>query len=248
MRVVSRLTLAMGGGLAALSVVACDTTLEEACADLAAAECDHLRACSDTLFVAAYGDPGTCERTIAASCAAWPSLPGAHLGGGDIEACAQAYGGHPCDRLLLHAAPAACRFRGKRANGSECSSGAQCQSSFCRPGAEDLPGECAAVRELADTCSQAGSPCAAGLYCSQSGRCVPFGSPGDACGALAPCNPLYWCDAGLCAAPAGEGGQCAPCAGGATCDLLSGLVCGASGTCQSGDVSALVVSDAPACK
>jgi hypothetical protein len=223
-----------------LTTIGCAGTLEEACSRLAEAECGHLAACSDALLVARYGDLPACEGEVAARCALLPGLPGATLGAGDIAACAAAYAHHPCASLLLDAPPEVCRFAGKISNGVACTAGAQCQSSSCKPSALSEDMECAAVRKEGDACSLGGSPCDAGLRCGSAGTCVPYGTVGEACSAAAPCNPLYWCDNGLCAPPAKAGESCAPCSGDATCNALLGLSCSAEGTCAPTDPAGLV--------
>lgn len=247
MRVVSCSFSAFGCALGALAGAGCEMAVEQACEDLAAAECGHLAACSRAMLAARYRDVAACERAVAERCVELPALPAAELGPGEIEACAAAYGHHPCESLALGATPEACRFAGKGTNGSKCASGAQCRSSFCEPDPGGAEGRCAAVRKLGDLCSLGGSPCDAGLHCGDGGRCVPYGSVGDPCSPAAPCNPLYWCEYELCASPAAAGEPCAPCSGGATCDMLEGLVC-EGGKCQTAGISILSAPAAPACE
>lgn len=230
MRVVSRSVLAFACALPALSTAACQRSLKDACDELAAAQCARRAACS----MAPNPERSTCERTIVTRCVNWPDLPGASLGADDIAACAEAYEGHPCESLIMGARPSACRFAGKASNGAKCVAGAECQSTYCKPDADGHCGECSAIRNEGDTCSKGGSPCAAGLYCSQAGKCVAYGTKGDPCGAVAPCNLLHWCDErGTCAPQVGEG---EPCTRGDQCSLLDRLACDrTSGLCEARD-------------
>lgn len=245
MRVDSASAWIVACALPALAGVACDRTLADACADLAAASCARRAACA--LPPPADSDPGACERVVAERCARLPDLPGASLDAADVEACAVDYSSYSCAGLLAGASPPDCRFAGKGTNGAPCSSGAQCQSAYCKPDAEGHCGECAAVRRENDACSKGGSPCAAGLYCAEVGRCIPYGGAGDACGALAPCDALHFCNAQfVCEA---QGSRGAPCASTGECSLLEGLACDpAARTCEPQDPPVLPAPSVPSCE
>lgn len=242
MRAVSLGVLVFVGGLPALSIAGCQRTVREACDELAAARCARLEACA----VTPYHDLATCEQAIVTRCVELPDLPGAKLGADDLAACAAAYEGYPCESLVMGARPPECRFAGKGSNGSSCLSGAECQSTYCKPDAEGRCGECSALREEGDTCSKGGSPCAAGLYCGD-GRCVTYGSRGEQCSSTAPCSLLHWCDEqGTCAPQIGEG---EPCTRGDQCSRLDRLVCDrTSGVCEARPAALLATDGEPVCE
>gem|GEM_PF-3992604 len=170
-------------------------TLGQACSDDGA--------CADGLYCrgnSSSGDPGTCQRVLAAGQAcAMNSECAANLvcvGSGAAGVCGAAPGeGQACDGALSNLT---------------CAQGLVCQRITMRCVAPPRAGELCGV-------SPGVAPCAAGLVClsdpnnpDRDGRCGPARAIGQACGAGGECVAGAHCDLSrlVCARNVGAGADC----------------------------------------
>jgi hypothetical protein len=235
-RVVALLSVAVGVSLvfAACSssdddgapVAVVPKTIEEACRDLALAQCEHNRTCGDPTLIsdAAVQECAKVEgpRT---SCEAIAALPGSGYTTVALERCASAIrsgrcGGGPANDD--------CVFKGTKAEGTPCSYGAQCASATCSA----MPGSSACGTCVPTTYVHLGDACDAGSTCIDSlckdGKCQARSKLGEACDGLKYASPCIEgsCIGGTCTKDALEGESCQT----ASCDRSKGLTCDDSGS------------------
>ncbi|MCC6526470.1 MAG: hypothetical protein IT373_27730, partial [Polyangiaceae bacterium] len=178
-------------------------TIEEACARLATATCERHAGCDQGYLLRLdYGDAETCKSAVSAQCLDSARAPEAAVGAADVQACADALAKTPCDG----ARPAACRFKGKRADAAACSVDAQCQSGICWRGADtEACGTCKKAPVENDACKLP-RDCYPDFTCTSS-KCVPRAQEGGACAADHQCITSH-CAKGRCGPYVKDGAAC----------------------------------------
>ncbi|MFI5366621.1 MAG: hypothetical protein ACHQ4J_13465 [Candidatus Binatia bacterium] len=235
-------TVAVGLGLSAMScgggggnAAQQQSSAEQACSDLAAANCERLDECIQNGVVDFYGDVATCQARQQQSCVAVLNAPGGTNTDPTVEQCAAAISSASCEDFDLGNIP--CFYAGTRAIGQPCGQAVQCVSgAYCAIVTGTNCGTCAAPAQPGDSCMDAS--CSHGLVCvSENLQCQPLGGSGSACDTDHRCGPGLWCvppAAGTCdVAGAAVSVPCDPT--GATapgCDINAGLYCDArTNTC-----------------
>jgi hypothetical protein len=120
---------------------------DQACADLAQAQCSRRQACTDTgttetglqlnpngvFIMTTYGDLATCVSRTQLACLNNLAAPDTGISPAQLEKCAAEYATWSCIDLFDNGAnpPADCAPPGKRANGVACTFAGQCASRFC---------------------------------------------------------------------------------------------------------------------
>src|SRR5215831_14733264 len=120
---------------AAASIVACSVSKNDpACADLAAANCNKLASCTNSVVSAGvdilrrYGDIDTCRARQTLACENRLAAPGTGNDSAVTESCAQAIAGLDCSDFLDNILPGECSPTGAYANGTACTFNGQCTS------------------------------------------------------------------------------------------------------------------------
>lgn len=207
-------------------------TAEQACEQLAGAQCDALERCSTKDLLSAYaGDKALCVSRNKAVCVGSLKLSGVTVTLAALTACAAAEKALACPGYFDPAPPAACDFRGSKENGSACALGMECKSGVCLSIGASGCGLCVAQPTEGDSCG-AESGCGR-LPCADDGTCTQYGLLGAECDdTYFPCNPAYYCDPGTdqCTEWSAAGASCQF----AYCDALAALDCSESETCVPG--------------
>lgn len=203
------------------------TSAQQACMDLAVAECNKRATCSDNFGISrVFGTPAVCEMRLAAECVASLAATGTAATPQSREACASdlATADYSCTDLFDNSPTAACTPpMGSLANGMACGAAAQCASTWCAIGKDEVCGTCQPLPAVGASCTVDGD-CGRGLACAvpagmTSGTCAAYVAANGAC--LTGKNP---CAAGLSCVgenvAAGTTGTCQPAGStvGATCD------------------------------
>ncbi len=219
-------------------------TADQACNDLATAQCARLNSCSATSLQINYGSVPACEAQERELCKNRIAAPASGATPATAESCAQGYGHWACaDYFNRVNTPAGCGTKiGKLASGKGCAFAAQCASSFCALPPGKACGVCAASPNLGDSCAEL-QACGQNQICtSDTQRCATYAVAGEACGIGAVCGDGLACvgsntstgATGTCvAAVSVAGAPCQTTAAPASCDRNLGLACNAvSKTCQ----------------
>ncbi len=209
-------------------------TTDQACSDLAHAQCDKRSACTSGVGISrAWGDATTCLAREKLACTSRLSAPQSGSTPAQTEKCVAAYATFSCADFFADNAPPDCIALGPRASGAACAFAAQCQSGYCNGTRTSKCGTCGAPLAVGDACTT--SSCARGDECvSSTLECEIPGSLGGSCGAGHPCGADLACQSGSCeATTATSGADCT--VGQPRCDGTKGLFCGGgvgAKTCQ----------------
>jgi len=203
-------------------------SLDQACSDLANAECQKVNSCSSFLLKFLYGNIATCEARDKLGCMAGISADGVTVTPSQIEACVSATSAKSCSDVW--ALKDACHLNGSLPDGSACGSGNQCQSGYCKIPWGKTCGVCTAKATAGANCMSVWE-CASGLICA-GGQCKTPGAAGALCSDSQPCRSDLYCNNGTCAKPATSAGT--PCDSSilTSCSIISGLYCPESGVCK----------------
>ncbi|MHB8416828.1 MAG: hypothetical protein ACYDCL_02045 [Myxococcales bacterium] len=189
---------------------------DQACRDVATAQCNLRNSCTNGFAISTdYGDLATCISRTQTNCLTQLSAPGTGSSAAHSEGCAQALAGESCFNYFTNAPPAACAVpAGTLANGAACAFPAQCQSTFCAVGDDQICGTCQPQPVAGSSCD-AGS-CGSGLFClPDSWTCTQGVPDGGACNDRSACGGGESCVGFL----DGGSGVCTPRLGiGASCD------------------------------
>ncbi|HVZ71845.1 MAG TPA: hypothetical protein VHJ20_05660 [Polyangia bacterium] len=209
-------------------------TAASACAQVAAALCDRLDACSPTALKVFYGDKATCTTRANLSCTTDQGTSGIKRTPDDLVACATALGPARCADLLANQYPAACDdMPGLVVNGAACGSNLQCVSTYCNK-MDAACGVCSPRQQAGGDCT-VDDGCVKGLVCANK-KCVTPGDVGADCNPPnQPCRADLYCGKVMakCLAKVGVG---AACPDDQACDLTRGAVC-IKGVCEMIDVA-----------
>jgi hypothetical protein len=162
---------------------------------------------------------------------AWESsLPDTGMTIQGLLDCANAFAQFPCaDFLTWTMVPAACSFKGARANGAACLAGSQCVTGYCNT-PDFTCGVCADMPIVGAPC-KTNQQCAPGQACAGADHCyVPQRSLGP-CTDTETCEFGHTCINGVCQANATSvGAPCNPAVGNPYC--TTDLMCnGSTNTC-----------------
>jgi hypothetical protein len=223
-------------------LVSCSSgpSVDDACAQEAAALCDKIDLCVKNATTLFFTDKPTCVSRAKSDCVATLGAADIDTSPDDVVACATALPNASCDDALANKVTACDPKPGKRATGAACADDAQCQSTYCAIVKGTNCGTCAAPSSAGDSCAT--SSCSRGLKCNdKTSTCQPDGASGASCDEGHPCGYRLSCvtpigmSTGSCqAAPTTLGASCdvrqrnAP-----ECDYTSALTCGVlSNTCE----------------
>jgi len=213
---------------------------DQACADLAQAQCSRRQACTATgttdngallapdgvYVLTTYGDMATCVSRVKVACLDNVTAPDVGTSPAQLEKCAAEYATWSCVDLFDNNAnpPADCAPPGKRPNGVACAFAGQCATRFCSNVKYATCGTCADPPVDGTPCELSG--CAPGQECRTE-------STGDmlcrdrlevgaiTCTTDIPCQAFASCVGASATSPA-KIGVCTP------TSITGGTVCGAS--------------------
>jgi hypothetical protein len=237
MKVRSWAGVGFAGAMAILACSGSSTTISSSA-------CEHLYNALQTYYAKCgitVGIPMGAQRDRGIkSCEQIASVMGSTTTSGDIDSCASALEGVPCNSEKALEALTSCTKPGTLANGAACGSSIQCTSGRCT-NTSTMCGVCQATAKEGEACSQ-GMYCITSLVCSgTTGTCLKpvYGAAGAACDTFAQrCGDNLRCDytAKKCVAYATAGAACA-----STTECAAPLVCtamkcadppGAGGDCS----------------
>lgn len=189
---------------------------QQACADYATALCTLRDGCTGGFDITvAFGDDSTCVSRVQTDCSGSVAATGSGATPAHFEACAQALAGTSCPAFFANQLPQACQPpAGKLAAGAGCAFSAQCESSYCAVGANEVCGSCQPAPAAGSSCD-GGLACGPGLLClADTGACAVAVADGGACASRDACGPSEAC----VATPTGSA-YCEPRGGiGTACD------------------------------
>jgi hypothetical protein len=206
-------------GAVMLFAAACSATAEDECGEFAAAFCRRLDRCTNGFRITnSFGTADNCRRRYTATCIAENVKPSdVSIGPSALAICAKAIDAQSCSDYFAGLVVAECvPPAGSEVNGYPCISGAQCQSSYCRPVFYSVCGLCENFPQLGDPCSVEtlgynGLVCIGGKWNTQS-------DAGAACQSSSQCAGDLIC----LLRPNATQPVCTPVADqGASCDLTS---------------------------
>ena len=232
---VDEIITAVNNALGSCAAVSAD----QACTDLAVANCAKLDQCVLNGSNSRYGGGSTCQARQKQACLLRLSAAATGNNPTDVEECVSQVPTGRCDDFDLGNIPE-CEARvGSGVNGAPCAFPGQCASSNCTLAVGTTCGTCAGASHDGDSCAT--TSCSHGFACVKATQlCQAIGSAGAVCDADHPCGAGLSCvtpataSTGTCmAAGTSSGAACDPthvtnpgCAGNA------GLYCnGATKTC-----------------
>jgi hypothetical protein len=210
---------------------------DQACADLAAANCTKLDQCVFNGTTIRYGGASTCQARQKQACLTRLDATGTGNSSMDVELCVSQVPSASCDDFDLGNIPE-CQARiGTLPNSSPCTFDGQCQGSSCALFTGTTCGTCAPASYAGEPCTTIS--CSHGFVCNSAQQCQPRGDVGSPCDTDHPCGPMAFC-----VIPAGTSGTCeiagntigAHCdpqhQSASGCDFNAGLYCdGSTDTC-----------------
>jgi hypothetical protein len=177
-------------------LASCGSTSESAqhaCAQVAAARCQRLAACSTADLSRRFADESSCEARQVIACEAGLAAHDTGTTTTTVDACAASIPTESCPQFLGNDPTDACLPQtGARASGQPCEFSAQCATMFCAVASNALCGTCAAQPVAGTSCANQG--CGPDLVCVASTMTcqVPVAANG-ACSADLPCAQGYAC-------------------------------------------------------
>jgi hypothetical protein len=197
--------------------------------------CAKLNACAPLAIKIDYGTVDECNARFKLSCVDATSAPGSGLTATTIAACGAALPDAACADVIYRNV-AACNIKGTRANGMACGTNSQCTTGYCAQ-SDQACGVCSALVGAGNGC-MVDDDCQAGFVCNSTNVCVLPGGAGANCTDAQPCGYGFYClvvagtTTGSCAAGVETpGGTCNGTLA-ASCDLLKGIFCNATNTCE----------------
>jgi hypothetical protein len=213
-------------------------TIEQACSDIAQAECTKRMTCSGGDSVTrVFGTMENCIAREMLSCTNGLSAPQTGNSPVLVEACVAAFATYSCADFFNNNPPGSCVATGLRATGAACAFSAQCASAYCQGLKNSSCGTCEAPPAPGAPCDS--SSCWHDQTCvGATTMCAADGVLNASCDANDPCGYGLTCvgavastsTPGTCqAAVEATGTACGGTMSG--CDGTSGLFCGgASGS------------------
>jgi hypothetical protein len=208
--------------------------------DIANALCDKINQCAPFAIKLEYGDVANCKTRNSAAAKAELQVTDVSISDAEIKACAAAYSAASCGDVF-DGKITGCDFKGKRADGAKCTSGAQCASGSCyRDTSGGTVPDCGSCKaRVAENGDCTAASCERGLVCNTAKKCVKRAALDGDCTSTS-CSYGSTCVSGKCTATLAESAACQLGAGKASCDSFKGLYCKAaggdagvtSGTCQ----------------
>lgn len=193
----------------------------QAAGDLAHAVCQRFQDCAPAYITIAYGSAAECEKRFTKQFTADLAAPGSNQTTAQVEACVAAAPSISCTDLLGRKTPDVCKPpAGKLADGTACSTDAQCANKRCKVAVGATCGTCGALAPAGQGCGK-DDDCADGTKCVNE-TCVACGATTAACDATHPCNPTLACVGGTCVAAQAVGASCTT---SEECDPLHGIFC-----------------------
>lgn len=199
--------------------------------ELARATCEMYEKCARAAL-APYGDVAACADRTALDLRSQLLAPDVGVGDGDLTTCARSVRAAGCASTFM--ALPGCDFRGRRANGDVCGSGAQCASGWCKAKSSSFSpcGTCYPRVGEGQPC-RSNDECARGLSCPR-GFCRRYAADGEACNVEAVCAPTLQCAKDQKCRPSLAPG--ADCSDTLSCSVLDGTLCNTA-TNQCNDVA-----------
>ena len=214
---------------------------DEACTNVANAQCTKLDACVVNGTTSRYGGTSVCQARQKEVCLRRLSATGTGNSASAVEQCAQQLATASCSDFDLSDVPDCQPKIGSLADGQPCAFPGQCQSANCAIVTGTNCGTCEPPNLAGNSCAT--TSCSTGFVCvkeTQPQQCQPPGTTDSVCDAGHPCGAGFSCvtpsgmPTGICqAAGSTPGAQCDPQRHSApACDPDLGLYCnGTSKTC-----------------
>ena len=186
------------GGWAAGCGSTSGPSIQQACADVAAARCNQRSTCTALAGSSAsgaslgrvYGDMATCVQRETLACQNGLTAPQTGNSPTEVEACVKAFPTYSCADFFDNNPPADCAITGARANGATCTFGGQCGSGFCQGAKTSVCGACADPPADGTDCSDSA--------CGHNQRCVNADNTCESVVSLnGACDGTHPCDSGL---------------------------------------------------
>jgi hypothetical protein len=208
-------------------------TAQQACGDLAQAECTERTSCSGGANITrVFGNLNECIIRETLTCLDGLAAPQTGNSPALVEQCVIAFGTYSCADYFNNNPPAVCAAIGPRSTGAVCAVNGQCASGYCAGTKNTLCGTCAEPPAAGASC--ASSSCGHDQMCVDATMlCEGYGTTGAACDADTPCGNGLDCvgdvastsEPGTCQAAAA--GAATPCGGTMPgCDGTQGWFCG----------------------
>ncbi len=225
------------------------TSVDTACADVAAARCAEASTCTladgqsglGFNILSNYGSLATCLARQTLNCKNALAAPQTGNSPALLEMCVPMLEAESCTAFFDNMPPASCTPTGPRTDGAPCTFNGQCMSGSCTGTKTSLCGTCGEAPAAGGDCSD--TTCADGDRClAASSTCAAIVALNGPCDATHPCDRNFSCvgenaktnTSGTCVAAATGVG--APCGGTTSgCDPTRGLYCGgpaSAKTCQ----------------
>jgi hypothetical protein len=175
-----------GGGVAG-------PTAQQACADMAQAECAERMSCSGGANIErTFGNLDECTIRETLACLNGLAAPQTGNSPALIEQCVAAFGTYSCADYFNDNPPAACTVVGARPAGAVCEFNGQCASGYCSGTKDTLCGTCSAPPAAGASC--AASNCGHAQTCVDATlMCESYRTIGSACDAAGPCGSGLVC-------------------------------------------------------
>ncbi len=208
---------------------------DQACTDVAAAQCTKLDQCVVNGTTSRYGGVGICQARQKQACLARLDAGGTGNNPTDVELCAQQLPTAACGDFDLGNVSECMAKVGTRDDGQPCTFPGQCKSSNCAIATGTNCGTCAEASKAGDSC--AAVSCSHGFVCvASTQQCQPRGTSSSNCDADHPCGAGLSCvtaagaQSGTCElAGSSVGTPCDPQRRSqASCDPDFGLYCDAT--------------------
>ncbi len=210
------------------------TTIQQACSDIAQAQCAKRMSCSGGASIThAFGTMENCVAREMVACTNGLGAPQTGNSPALVEQCVAAFGTYSCADFFNNNPPAPCAATGPRATGAACAFNGQCGSGYCAETKNAACGTCQPSPSPGASCD--GTACGHDQACVQATMmCAAFGALNGSCDANDPCGYGLTCvgavasssTPGTCLTAAETAGTA--CGGGTMpgCDGTNGLFCG----------------------
>ncbi|MBI3782141.1 MAG: hypothetical protein HY270_01950 [Deltaproteobacteria bacterium] len=165
---------------------------DQACADLATADCTKLDQCVFNGTTVRYGGASTCRNRQKQACLVRLGATGTGNSPTDVEQCVSSVPASTCSDFELGNIPDCEAKIGGGAIGAACAFPGQCESSNCAIVNGSNCGTCAPASHAGDSCAT--TSCSHGFTCiAATQQCQPIGNDGNVCDSNHPCAPGLTC-------------------------------------------------------
>jgi hypothetical protein len=179
-------TLLLAAAVAASASCGADgPTADDACTQVAAANCAKIDQCIKNGTAIRYGDAPTCQARQKQSCLTALKAPGTGNSPTLVQTCATALPAASCEDYE-QGNVTACQRNGARSDGMPCAYPGQCKSGFCAINKGTNCGSCAEPTQAGASCAT--TTCSRGQVCANNNQCQPDGTQGTSCDRDHPCG------------------------------------------------------------